>query len=79
MIALNVPLSTLLQTTTPETSGYLIAGYVVIFVVMLGYLIRLIVRKHNLEQDYEMLEELEKSGSTNNEPVRSDHVGAMQK
>ena len=46
---------------TPDTSGYMTAGYVVIFSVMLIYLVSLLVRRRNLEKDYETLEELEKA------------------
>jgi hypothetical protein len=37
----------------------MIAGYTVIFGIMLIYLISLIVRRRNLQQDAEMLESLE--------------------
>ena len=39
-----------------QTSNYMIAGYAVIFGVMLLYLISLIVRRRNLEQDVQVLE-----------------------
>ncbi len=45
---------------TPDTSGYMIAGYIVIFGIMLIYLVSLIVRYRNLRQDLDTLEELEK-------------------
>jgi hypothetical protein len=38
----------------------MIAGYTVIFGLMLIYLVSLIVRRRNLQQDAEMLESLEK-------------------
>ena len=44
---------------TPETTNYLIMGYVVFSVVMLVYLISLAVRQRNLKQDLETLRELE--------------------
>lgn len=50
----------LLNQATPDTSGYMIAGYVVIFSVMLLYLLSLFIRRRNLEKDYETLEEIEK-------------------
>ena len=49
----------LLQQAPAETTSYLIAGYTVIFGVMLIYLISLIVRKRNLEQDLEVVKDLE--------------------
>ncbi|HEY5670370.1 MAG TPA: hypothetical protein VIS10_10260 [Anaerolineales bacterium] len=42
-----------------ETSGYMIAGYVVIFGVMLIYLASLILRSRSLSQDLELLEDLQ--------------------
>jgi len=45
------------------TMGYMIAGYVVIFGVMLVYLVSLIVRYHNLSQDELALREIEKKGT----------------
>jgi len=50
----------LLQNTPPDTSIYMIAGYTVIFGVMLVYLISLIVRGRNLRQDLDTFEEIEK-------------------
>jgi hypothetical protein len=41
---------------TPDTSGYMIAGYVVSFTVMAIYLINLAIRWRNLKQDLAMLE-----------------------
>jgi len=49
----------LLQDGPANTTSYMIAGYVVIFGVMLIYLVSLLVRSRNLEQDLELLEELE--------------------
>ncbi len=44
----------------PETTNFLIAGYAVIFVGFILYLISLIVRFRNLHQDEQMLDDLEK-------------------
>ena len=43
-----------------NTLSYMIAGYAVIFGVMLVYLVSLFVRRRNLRQDLDTLEELEK-------------------
>ncbi len=43
-----------------NTLSYMIAGYVVIFGIMLVYLVSLVVRRRNLRQDEETLEELER-------------------
>jgi CcmD family protein len=50
----------LLQDSPAETTGYMIAGYAVIFGLMLFYLISLVMRRRNLEQDLEVLEDLQK-------------------
>ena len=44
-----------LQDPTPDTSGYMIAGYAVAFGVMAIYLVSMIVRFRNLNQDQELL------------------------
>ena len=69
-------LVSLFDQATPDTSGYFIAGYVVIFTVMLLYLASLIIRERNLEKDYETLQELEKidaqkAQASAPEPVKS--------
>ena len=50
-----------LQNGTPDTLGYMIAGYVIAFVVMGLYLASIYVRSRNLKQDMAMLEETEKA------------------
>jgi hypothetical protein len=50
----------LLQDAPAETTGYMIAGYTMIFGLMLLYLISLVLRRRNLEQDLEVLEDLQK-------------------
>ena len=49
----------LLQEGPAQTANYLIAGYVVIFGAMALYLASLIIRRRNLKQDFEMLQEME--------------------
>jgi len=49
----------ILQDAPAETTGYMIAGYVVIFGVMLVYLASLVTRVRGLRQDLEILEELQ--------------------
>lgn len=51
----------LLQEGPAQTTSYFIAGYVVIFGVMALYWISLIVRRRNLTQDLETLEEVQES------------------
>ena len=47
----------------PDTTNYMIAGYAVIFIVMAVYLTSFFIRSHNLKQDFETLQELEKKQS----------------
>ncbi len=42
-----------------DTLNYMIAGYAVIFTVLIIYLASLVIRWRNLRQDKEMLEHLE--------------------
>lgn len=49
-----------LQVPPPDTLSYMIAGYAVIFGVILVYLISLFIRQHSLRRDLQTLEDLEK-------------------
>lgn len=52
----------LLQATPPDTSTYMIAGYV-FFAVILGiYLASFVIRRRNLEQDLKTLEVIQAEG-----------------
>jgi hypothetical protein len=46
--------------TPANTMAYMIAGYAVIFGVMLIYIVSLVVRHRNLRQEEQLLEELQK-------------------
>lgn len=48
------------QEPTPDTSGYMIAGYVISFIVMGLYVASLYLRRRNLDQDMTTLRELDK-------------------
>jgi hypothetical protein len=50
-----------IQNGTPDTSSYMIAGYVISFLVMGLYLASIYIRSRNLKQDMSMLEEMEKT------------------
>ena len=52
-------LSILLQEGPADTTNFMIAGYAIIFGVMLVYLISLLVRQRNLNKDLEVLEEIQ--------------------
>jgi hypothetical protein len=47
------------QEAPANTTNYMIAGYVVIFGVMLLYLFSLYLRQRNLHSDLEVLEEMD--------------------
>ena len=46
----------LFQDATPDTSGYMIAGYAIAFLVMGLYVFSMYLRHRNLNQDLETLE-----------------------
>lgn len=45
--------------TTPDTSGYMIAGYTIAFVTMFLYVASLFIRFRNLNRDMSMLKEMD--------------------
>ena len=45
--------------TTPDTSGYMIAGYTIAFLVMGIYVASLYIRNRNLKRDLEVLESIQ--------------------
>ena len=49
-----------LQEATPDTSGYMIAGYIISFIVMGLYVASIYLRSRNLNQDMTTLQELDK-------------------
>lgn len=53
----------LLQEGPAQTVNYFVAGYVVIFGVMALYLVSLIIRRRNLVQDLNTLQEMEEGKS----------------
>ena len=48
------------QEATPDTSGYMVAGYAIAFIVMALYVASIYFRNRNLNQDMTMLEEMDK-------------------
>jgi len=46
---------------TPDTSGYMIAGYAIAFLTMALYVASLSMRSRNLNQDLTTLDEMDKS------------------
>jgi hypothetical protein len=47
------------QEATPDTSGYMIAGFVITFLVMGLYVASIYLRSRNLKQDMSMLDEMD--------------------
>jgi CcmD family protein len=52
-------LFSIMQQAPAETTRYMIAGYAVIFTIMLLYVLSLVIRRRNLERDLETLNEME--------------------
>lgn len=48
---------------TPDTSAYMIAGYIVAFLVIGIYILSLYIRNRNLKSELEILEEIDESAS----------------
>jgi len=48
----------LLQDTTPDTSSYMVAGYVIFAVIMAIYIVSFLARGRNLERDLSTLESM---------------------
>jgi hypothetical protein len=48
-----------LQDPTPNTYGYMIAGYVIFFLVSGIYVLSLFIRNRSLQRDLETLDELD--------------------
>ena len=46
------------QEAIPDTSGYMIAGYAISFIVMGVYVLSLYLRSNNLKRDAETLESI---------------------
>jgi hypothetical protein len=53
-------ITSLIQQAPAETTTYMVAGYSVIFGIMLIYIISLVLRNRNLKRDMQSLHELER-------------------
>jgi len=51
------------QEATPDTSGYMIAGYVITFVVLGIYVASMYLRSRNYQQDMSLLEEMDRQSA----------------
>jgi len=54
----------LFQDVTPDTSGYMVAGYTIFFILLAIYLLSLSIRLRNLRQDLALLETLQKENNS---------------
>jgi hypothetical protein len=52
-------LNSILQQAPAETTRYMIAGYSVIFAVMILYIVSIFIRLRNIKRDLETLNEME--------------------
>ena len=65
-----------LQEATPDTSGYMIAGYAIAFIVMGLYVLSIYLRSRNLNQDLTLLEDLDKQAiQAKQTPVSQSQTG----
>ena len=58
------------QEPIPNTVNYMIAGYIVAFVVLTVYVASLYIRNRNLKQDIAMLAELEATTGVEEKPKK---------
>ena len=54
--------------TTPDTSSYLLLGFVMFGVVGIGFVLSIFVRMRTLRRDVEMIEELQREDETSTDP-----------
>jgi hypothetical protein len=67
------------QEATPDTSGYMIAGYAIAFIVMGLYVASMYLRSRNLKQDMSMLEEMDKPAAPKVEPKAASKPAGAKK
>jgi hypothetical protein len=66
----------LLQDTPPDTSGYMVAGYVIFAVIMAIYIVSYLARGRNLERDLSTLETMKaESKAITPQPPRKRALG----
>jgi hypothetical protein len=49
------------QETTPDTSGYMIAGYLITFIILGVYVASMYLRNRNYHEDMNVLEEMDRA------------------
>jgi hypothetical protein len=65
------------QDVTPDTSGYMIAGFVISFLVMGLYVASMYLRARSLRQDQSLLEEMDREAKSAAEPKRPASPGPL--
>lgn len=65
------------QDVTPDTSGYMIAGFVISFVVMGLYVASMYLRARSLRQDQSLLEEMDREAKPAADPKRPASPGPV--
>jgi hypothetical protein len=63
------------QEATPDTSGYMIAGYAITFLVMALYVASIYLRSRNLNRDMTALNELEEPAP----PIKASPVSQARR
>lgn len=53
------------QEATPDTSGYMIAGYAITFVILGLYVASMYLRSRNYQRDISLLEEMDEPAADN--------------
>ena len=66
----------LLQDVTPDTSGYMVAGYTIFFVIFAIYLLSVFLRTRNLRKDLGVLEAMEKESRPGKPAARATSAAA---
>jgi hypothetical protein len=61
-------LISLIQQAPAETTRYMIAGYSVIFSIMLIYILSIFIRQRNLKRNLQILDEMEMKDETKSNP-----------
>ena len=62
----------LFQEATPDTSGYMIAGYAITFIILGIYVASMYLRNRNYQQDMTVLEEMDRAAAVKPEkPART--------
>ena len=67
------------QEATPDTSGYMIAGYATAFIILAVYVASLYLRNRNLNQDMETIAEMQKPAAAEAPPKKKNNKPVTKK